>query len=134
MHLHEKLGLIRLLRGLTQEEMADKLSMSTTGYAKIERGETQLKVPRLEKIVGALEMELKDFLSFDEKILFTASFHDESHQNNYVNSAKEMVHELEILRLTVKQKDKEIHLLSEQIKLLIEQVNQLKELIKLKNK
>ncbi len=114
--------------------MADKLSMSTTGYAKIERGETQLKVPRLEKIVGALEMELKDFLSFDEKILFTASFHDESHQNNYVNSAKEMVHELEILRLTVKQKDKEIHLLSEQIKLLIEQVNQLKELIKLKNK
>jgi len=129
MHLHEKVSLMRTLKGLTQEEMAEKLHMSTTGYAKIERGETQLKIPRLEKIVAALEMELKDFLSFDEKMIFNASFHAGScqNQNYYVNPAKEMVHELETLRLTVEQKERENGLLREQ-------VGQLKQIIELMRK
>ncbi len=130
MHLHEKVSLMRTLKGLTQEEMAEKLNMSTTGYAKIERGETQLKIPRLEKIVAALEMELKDFLSFDEKMVFNASFHHvESCQNQtyYVNSAREIVHELETSRLVIEQKDREIELLKEQI-------SQLKQIIELMRK
>jgi len=127
MHLYEKVSLMRILKGLTQEKMAEKLNMSTTGYAKIERGETQLKIPRLEKIVKALGIELKDFWNFDERMIFNASSHDESCQNNYVNPAKEMIHELETSRLLIEQQKREVELLKEQI-------SQLKQIIELMRK
>ena len=55
METHEKIRLIRELNKWSQEEMAEKLAMSAGGYAKIERGETQLNIPRLEQ----LNQELK---------------------------------------------------------------------------
>ena len=130
MLLHEKLSVFRNFRGLTQEEMAEKLNMSLSGYAKIERGETRLQTNKLEKIVAALEIELKDFISFDEKMVFNASFshHAENNQQNcYINSAKDLTHEIEKLQLIVKQKD-------EENKLLREQNCQLKEMIELMNR
>jgi len=130
MHLHEKMAEIRLQKGLTQKEMAKKIHMTTEGYAKLERGERQLKIRRLEQVAAALEMELKDFLEVDGKTVFNGSFHHvEScqNQNYYVGSSKEIVHELENLRLTVEQKDREIELLKEQI-------SQLKQIIGLMRK
>jgi len=134
MHLHEKIALIRTFKGPTQEEMAEKLHMSTTGYAKIERGETQLKIPRLEKIVAVLGIELKDFLSFDETMVLNASSHDKSCQNNYVNPAKEIMQELETSRLVIEQKERENGLLKEQVSQLHEQISQLKQIIELMRK
>ncbi|MCX7066241.1 MAG: helix-turn-helix transcriptional regulator [Methylococcales bacterium] len=127
MKLGEKVSLMRTLKGLTQEEMAVKLNMSTTGYAKIERGETKLQNPRLEKIAGALGIELKDLLNFDAQNVFKASFHDQClqySQNIYINSAIELTQELEKMRVKLDAKDREVELLSEQ-------VNQLKDIITL---
>jgi transcriptional regulator with XRE-family HTH domain len=127
MQLGEKVSLMRTLKGLTQEDMAAKLNMSVTGYAKIERGETKLQNPRLEKIAEALGIELKDLLNFDEKNIFSASFHDQClqhSQNIYINSAIELTQELEKMRVMLEAKDKEISLLNEQ-------VSQLKEIIAL---
>ncbi len=137
MHLHEKLSLMRILKGLTQEKMAEKLNLSTTGYAKIERGETQLKIPRLEKIAAALEMKLEDILRFNEKTVFKGPFYDQSgsqNENFYVNSSKEMVHELETSRLLIEQQKREIELLKEQVSQLHEQISQLKQIIELMKK
>ncbi|MEN9849181.1 MAG: hypothetical protein RL368_1921 [Pseudomonadota bacterium] len=125
MQLGEKVGLMRTLKGLTQEDMAVKLNMSVTGYAKIERGETKLQNPRLEKIAEALGIELKDLLNFDEKNIFHASFNDQClqfSQNIYINSAIELTQELEKMRVMLEAKNKEISLLNEQ-------VSQLKEII-----
>lgn len=130
MQLHEKIARIRFRKGLKQKQIAKRLHMSVTGYAKIERGERQLKIPRLEKIAAALEMELEDILRFNEKTVSHASFHDQSgcqNQNFYVNSSKEMVHELETSRLLIEQQKREIELLKEQ-------VNQLKQIIELMRK
>jgi transcriptional regulator with XRE-family HTH domain len=44
--------------------------MSTTGHAKIERGETKLQNPRLKKIADELGIELSDLLSLDTKNIF----------------------------------------------------------------
>ena len=52
METHEKIRLIRELNKWSQEEMAEKLAMSAGGYAKIERGETQLNIPRLEQLAA----------------------------------------------------------------------------------
>jgi len=133
MLLHEKLSVFRNFRGLTQEEMAEKLNMSLSGYAKIERGETRLQTNKLEKIVAALEIELKDFISFDEKMVFNASFshHAENNQQNcYINSAKDLTHEIEKLQLIVKQKDEENKLLREQNCQLKEMIELMKQMLK----
>lgn len=124
MELYEKLGLIRSLKGLTQEEMASKLNMSATGYAKIERGESKLHVHRLEQISEVLGIKLKDMLSFDEKTIFNiGSFRDKSVQfQYYLNSAVELTQELEKMQVKLEARDKEIQLLNEQ-------VAQLKEII-----
>lgn len=130
MHLHEKIGIFRVLKGLTQEEMAHKLNLSTTGYAKIERGETKLQTDRLEKIVSIFGVDLKDFVSFDEKMVFNASFHhNEScqHQSYHIGSAKELTHEIEKLQLINKQRE-------EENKLLRDQIEQLKDVIELMKK
>jgi transcriptional regulator with XRE-family HTH domain len=127
MQLGEKVGLMRTLKGLTQEDMAAKLNMSVTGYAKIERGETKLQNPRLEKIAEALGMELKDLLNFDEKFIFNISSRDKSVQcQYYISSAVELTQELEKMRVMLEAKDKEISLLNEQVSQLKEIINLMK--------
>ncbi len=41
MHIHEKIRFLRQQKGWSQEKMAEKLDMTSNGYAKIERGETE---------------------------------------------------------------------------------------------
>lgn len=121
MQLGEKITLMRTLKGLTQEEMAEKLNMSITGYAKIERGETKLQSPRLDKIAGALGMELSDLLNFDTKNVF--NFAENWTHSNLVNGTiylteTQCAHELEKSRLMIEQQNKEITYLKEIIELM----------------
>ena len=58
MQIHEKLRVMRLCKGWSQEEMAERLGYSANGYAKIERGETDIKVDRLGKIAEAIGVDL----------------------------------------------------------------------------
>lgn len=46
----QKLHLLRVEKKLTQEEMAERLHLSTSAYCKIEYGETDLTLTRLNKI------------------------------------------------------------------------------------
>jgi transcriptional regulator with XRE-family HTH domain len=46
-----KIKLIRSLKSWTQEEVANKLGITTHSYAKIERGETDVNFSRLQQIV-----------------------------------------------------------------------------------
>lgn len=52
----QKLHLLRVERHLTQEDMADKLHLSTSAYCKIEYGETDLTLTRLNKIAQIFNM------------------------------------------------------------------------------
>lgn len=121
MQLGEKIGFIRTIKGLSQADMAEKLNMSTTGYAKIERGETKLQNPRLEKIAAALKMGLTDLLNFDAENVFNTPIQHNSYsalqnyQNVYINAAVELTQELEKMRIELIAKLKEIELLKEQI-------------------
>lgn len=124
MRLHEKVAEFRHRKGLTQQELANKIHMKKGGYGKLERGERQLKIPRLRQIATALEMELKDILEGDEKTVLNASFCHIS-QNNYVNSTKDQ--EVEKLRFVIEQQQRENELLREQ-------VSQLKEMVELMRK
>lgn len=116
MTLGEKLSLIRTMKGFTQEEIAMKLNMSTTGYAKMERGETKLYNPKLKKIAEILGIELKDLFSSDEKNSFIGLFRSHSIQPQYyISSAVELIQKLEKIGIELEAKNKEIQLLNEQI-------------------
>ena len=52
----QRLQLLRLERNLTQEQMSEKLNLSTCAYCKIEYGETDLTLTRLNKIADILNM------------------------------------------------------------------------------
>jgi transcriptional regulator with XRE-family HTH domain len=60
--LPDKLRLKRLQKGLSQENMADSLGISTTAYGDLERGRTELTLPRIEKIAELLSVNLGELL------------------------------------------------------------------------
>jgi transcriptional regulator with XRE-family HTH domain len=64
-NLSEKIRQIRMQKGLSQENMADMLGLSTTAYGDMERGRTELSVSRLENVAKLLDVPLHELLGFD---------------------------------------------------------------------
>lgn len=65
-----KIKNIRELRNLTQEYIASQLNISLRAYSKIESGETQLTIKRLNEISEILKISPIELLSFDERNIF----------------------------------------------------------------
>ncbi|MGQ1928063.1 helix-turn-helix domain-containing protein [Ornithobacterium rhinotracheale] len=65
-----KIKQIRELKNLSQEYVASKLGVSTRAYSKIETGETQLKIDRLNELSLILDVSPIEILVFDEKNIF----------------------------------------------------------------
>lgn len=59
----QRLQLLRLERNMTQEQMGEKLSLSTSAYCKIEYGETDLTLTRLNKIAEVFDMPTAELFS-----------------------------------------------------------------------
>ncbi len=67
MKINEKIRKLREINNYTQEEMADKLGISTTGYSNIELGKTDSNTERLTQIAKVFGLELFDLMSFGEE-------------------------------------------------------------------
>jgi len=59
----QRLKLLRQEKQLTQEQMSEKLNLSTSAYCKIEYGETDLTLSRLNQIAETLEMSAVELLN-----------------------------------------------------------------------
>ncbi len=130
MQLHEKIHLMRTVKGLSQEDIAEKLGISANGYGKIERGETDVQWSRLQKIAEILEISVKDLITLSDKTFVNLNLGRD--QNNNMASEQtncEIKYELEKANLLVEQKDKEIILLREQIAQLKEMIELIKQKI-----
>lgn len=94
----EKIRLQRLQRGLSQENMADLLNLSTTAYGDIERGKTDLTLSRLTQIAQVLDVALLTLLT------------DEAIPAQVIDEKPEALttYELETLRLTVEKQQVEV--------------------------
>ena len=86
MKINEKIRQLREQHQLSQENMADKLGMSGTGYAKIERGEVRSNLPRLEQISEVFDMDICELLSYGEteKVYFNNSVTESTNSNNFL--------------------------------------------------
>jgi transcriptional regulator with XRE-family HTH domain len=120
MEVHEKIKVMRLFKGLTQEDMAEKLGYgSVHGYAKLERGEISPTLDKLEEIAKNLDVTLQDLLGLNESNVVHIAGHSYQH-NNYPQhvtllTESQCTQELEKARLIIEQKTKEIELLNKQI-------------------
>lgn len=65
----QRLKDLRKSKGMTQEQVADYLSISQSSYARIENGESQSWVNYLDKICELFKIEIEDLLKKDKVII-----------------------------------------------------------------
>jgi transcriptional regulator with XRE-family HTH domain len=105
-----KIKQVRELKNVTQEYIANKLGISTRAYSKIETGETQLTINRLNEISDALGVDPLEVLGFDDKQVFNNCKQEGNFgSGNIFNSFPEKL---------IQQYEKTIAVLEDEIKLL----------------
>lgn len=67
MKILEQIRTVRECKNLSQEDMAERLGITVSGYSKLERGENRMHVDTLVEIAKVLEIELTDLLSVKGK-------------------------------------------------------------------
>ncbi|MGB4334414.1 MAG: helix-turn-helix transcriptional regulator [Chromatiaceae bacterium] len=112
---------MRICKGWTQEELAEKLGWAVNTYAKIERGESGVKLDKLKQIAEAIGVDVSELVNLNERTVFNFAENCTSSlaQNSLANctillSESQCVHELETARLVIVQRDKEIEWLKEE--------------------
>ncbi|MGQ0286321.1 helix-turn-helix domain-containing protein [Pasteurellaceae bacterium 22721_9_1] len=106
MNVNEKIRKIREAKEWSQEQMAEKMSMSLNGYAKIERGETKLYLDKLEQIAQILDIDIVSLISPDDKnVCVQISEHIHLSPVYQGNNDQSLIIEIEKLKLEVKHKD-----------------------------
>lgn len=97
--IYIKIKSIRLKKGLKQEEIAEKLKMTQSNYARLERGLTQITFERLEELAAIFEMSVENILKFNEEADFKedAKYYFKELQKalNKIKALEEKVKELE---------------------------------------
>lgn len=116
MKIHEKIRFMRQSKNWSQDEMAEKLDMSVSGYAKIEQGKSEATFAKLEEIADIFEMDAVELLTLGEKnVLCLIGENSMGSNTQIMGASKELAFEIEKLQLivehqknTLAQKDKEI--------------------------
>ena len=65
----EQIRRIRTLRGYSQETLAEKIGVSYQQIQKYEKGDSELKINRLESIAEALEVPLLELININSSEL-----------------------------------------------------------------
>ena len=132
MKINEKIRFIRELKGWSQEEMAEKLNMSLSGYANIERGETNIQFSRLEQISKILDIKLSELIDLEDRNFQLILAGDENNGSNQLISInisserKELQHQLEKAQLKIEHQQQEISYLNGEITYLKEIIELMK--------
>ena len=105
MKTFEKIRKMREEKHWSQEEMAGKLNMSINGYAKIERGETRLNLPRLEQISEIFETDILDLIQTGGRGLSYQVGDNNSDIAFYATASHELAAEIARLKLIISHKD-----------------------------
>lgn len=125
MELYEKIRFMRMFKGWSQEEMAEKLDMAVSGYAKIERGETDINFSRLQQIAQVFGIELAYLVGLSEKNVFNIIG---SCNNSRCNHSPFTYFSVSTLDPILKQENEKLHIINEQQ---AKEIDYLKEIIKL---
>ncbi len=128
MKVHEKLKVMRQCKNWTQEEIADKLGWAVNSYAKIERGEVDIKLDKLEKFAELMGIDVQELIDPKEGTVFNFAENRHCSTGNttgttiynlplgsIVLTESQCAHQLEKANLIIEQQAKEINWLKEEI-------------------
>lgn len=117
MKTNEKLRQLREIQNWSQEEMAEKMQMSASGYAKLERGDNSLNIERLEQIAQIFNVDIADLTSQEKGIVFVVGVGDEweNNQIQHFGTTDSISQEIDKLKTTIQHKNEIIAKLEEQI-------------------
>ncbi len=90
-----KIKQIRELKNLTQDYVASQLQLTTRAYSKIESGETQLTINRLNEISSILGIEPIELLGFDDKQVFNNCKQEGNIGINHINIPDKLIQQYE---------------------------------------
>lgn len=129
MKINEKIRFLRESKSLTQDEMADRLGMSTNGYAKIERGETRLTIPKLEQIVEVFDTDILELVSLGEnKVVYIQD--SDNHSINIINpTSQDLASEIIQLKQTISHQQEMLSAKNELIALQKSQLETLQKMV-----
>lgn len=128
MSINEKIRLVREAKGLTQEQVAEKLEISRNSYGDIERGDSDVKLSKLEKIAELFEMQLSELVDLSDKGTININFPNQQNKTNHQNNVYIGSHSTELKEqmLINEFKEKEIALLKRIIELMEAKSEELK--------
>lgn len=125
MAVYDKIRLMRELHQFSQEDMAEKMNMSPSGYAKIECGDTKLQYDKLVQIAQIFNMKVTDLVDTENGVIFCMNDNSDYIYTNYNGNTEGLALEIEKLKLQLAhknelliQKEKEIQNLNKIISLL----------------
>ena len=119
--VNEKIRLIREIKGLTQEQVAEKLGVSPSVYGDIERGENDPKLSKLQKIAEIFEISLADLVDLGERGVLNINFNNRGIQCTLIFGSSGTEKEMEL-------KDKDLAMQQREIENLKIQIAQLQEI------
>ncbi len=123
MQTKEKIRQLRKQNHWSQEQMAEKMHMSPSNYAKLERGETKLNLDRLSEIAQIFQVDVAELI--DKGLVCVISENNSgTHYGNYYHGGESLIAENDKLQLIIAHKDE---LLAEKDKQLAEKDKQLAE-------
>jgi transcriptional regulator with XRE-family HTH domain len=122
MELFERIKFMRVFKGWTQEETAAKLHMAVNGYAKIERGETDIPYSRIQQIANTFGIKVSDLIDLNEKNVFNVIAGQDAHANNLSHSSTINIYSYEATKL--QHENEKLQLINEKLQLLVTQGNQ----------
>lgn len=116
-YITQKIREMREKENWTQEYMAEQLGMSENGYAKIERGESNLSLKRLQQIADIFEVESAELL---KRTIGCFVNENGSNSNNYYSKVgdESLQFEIERLKLMLNHKEEMLVQKDEQIEAL----------------
>ena len=73
MDISDNIKKFRELKGIGRKEIAAELNLSLSAYSKIERGEVDLTISRIQQIAQILGVDISQLLNFDASQIFNVS-------------------------------------------------------------
>lgn len=140
MKVGKAMKFLRELKNMTQEDMAEKLEMTTVGYQQIERNIGNPNLPKIEKIAKVFDMTTLEFLDFCENgaTFFIVGDNQQTVDKNSNNSSnyyicgksghETLLAELDKAKLIIEHKDE---LLSEKEKIISDKEREIQNLNKM---
>ena len=107
---------IRMMKGYSQQNVADELGINQKHYSKIEGGYVDISITRLFQIAKALDTSLTNLIGLSEEKIFNHIIHNQNGEDFKFYYATEIDQLKELYERLLKEKDEIINLLKEKQK------------------